>query len=417
MPVQGRKRMRCIKACVEFVLAASAATFLATEPSSAQSKYDAGASDSEVKIGNIMPYSGPASSYGVMGKVYEAYFAMINDQGGIGGRKIKLISYDDGYSPPKAVEQTRKLVERDEVLVMFSAMGTASNIATQKYLNTKRVPQLFVASGASRWGDPKAFPWSMGWLPPYQSEGRIFARYLLKEKPDAKIAVLYQGDDLGKDYLRGLKDGLGAKASSMIVAETSYEVSEPTIDSHIVNLKAAGADTLVAFTTPKFAAQAIRKANETRWNPLLIVPNISASINAVMKPAGFENAQGVITAAFAKEITDPQWDSDEGMKKYRAFLEKYGPGFNKSDIFIAYAYGYAQTMAQVLKQSGNDLTRENVMKQAANLKNFSPDILLPGITINTGSTDFYPLEQLKLMRFRGEKWELFGEIIDSEIGK
>src|SRR5258707_2048915 len=296
----------------------------------AQKKYDTGASDTEIKIGNIMPYSGPASAYGVIGKTEEAYFKKINAEGGIKGRKINFVSYDDAYSPPKAVEQVRKLVESDEVLLVFNRLGTPSNSAIQKYLNAKKAPQLFVATGATKWNDPKDFPWTMGWQPSYQTEARIYAKFLLKEKSDAKIAIMYQNYDFGKDYLKGLKDGLGAKAS-MLIAEESYEPTEPTIDSHIVKLKATGADVFISITTPKFAAQAIKKLAEIEWKPLHIVSNVSASVGAVIKPAGFENAQGILSAAYAKDGADSQWDDDPGMKKFYAFLEKYYPDANKLD--------------------------------------------------------------------------------------
>jgi len=380
----------------------------------AQKKYDTGATDTEIKIGNIMPYSGPASAYGVIGKTEEAYFKKINAEGGINGRKVNFISYDDGYSPPKAVEQVRKLVESDEVLLVFNSLGTPSNSAIQKYLNAKKVPQLFVATGATKWNDPKDFPWTMGWQPSYQSEARIYAKYLMKEKPDAKIAIMFQNDDFGKDYLKGLKDGLGAKAS-MIIAEESYEPTEPTIDNHIVKLKATGADVFISIPTPKFAAQAIKKLAEIEWKPLHIVSNVSASVGAVIKPAGFENAQGILSAAYAKDGADPQWDNDPGMKKFFAFLEKYYPDANKLDGSVVFGYGVAQTMVKVLEMCSDNLTRENVMKQAASLRDFTPDTLLPGVKINTSATDFAPIKQLQMMRFKGEKWELFGDIISGEL--
>jgi branched-chain amino acid transport system substrate-binding protein len=380
----------------------------------AQKKYDTGATDTEIKIGNIMPYSGPASAYGVIGKTEEAYFKKINAEGGINGRKINFISYDDGYSPPKAVEQARKLVESDEALLVFNPLGTANNTAIQKYMNSKKVPQLFVATGATKFNDPKDFPWTMGWQPSYQSEAHIYAKYLMKEKPDAKIAVFYQNDDFGKDYLKGLKDALGAKAS-MITAEESYETSEPTIDNHIVKLKATGADVFISITTPKFAAQAIKKLAEIDWKPMHIVSNVSSSVGGVMKPAGFENAQGILSAAYAKDGADPQWDNDPGMKKFFAFLEKYYPEGNKLDASVVYGYGAAQTMVKVIEMCGDNLTRENVMKQAASLKDFAPDTLLPGVKINTSATDFAPIEQLQMQRFKGEKWDLFGGIINGDL--
>ena len=380
----------------------------------AQKKYDTGASDTEIRIGNIVPYSGPASAYGVIGKTEGAYFDKINAEGGIKGRKIKFISYDDAYSPPKAVEQARKLVESDQVLLVFSPLGTASNSAIQKYMNTKKVPQLFVASGASKWNDPKDFPWTMGWQPSYQSEAHIYAKYILKEKPDGKIGVLYQNDDFGKDYLKGLKDGLGPQAS-MIVAEESYETSEPSIDDHVVRLKAAGADVFVSITTPKFAAQAIKKLGEVDWHPLHILTSVSASVGAVMQPAGFENSQGILSSAYLKDGADPQWDGDDGMKKFVAFLAKYYPDGNKLDGSLVYGYAIAQTMVKVLEMCGDDLTRANVMRQAANMKDFKPDTLLPGIAINTSPTNFAPISQLQMMRFKGEKWDLFGDIISSDL--
>ena len=380
----------------------------------AQKKYDTGASDTEIRIGNIVPYSGPASAYGVIGKTEGAYFDKINAEGGIKGRKIKFISYDDAYSPPKAVEQARKLVESDQVLLVFSPLGTASNSAIQKYMNTKKVPQLFVASGASKWNDPKDFPWTMGWQPSYQSEAHIYAKYILKEKPDGKIGVLYQNDDFGKDYLKGLKDGLGPQAS-MIVAQESYETSEPSIDDHVVRLKAAGADVFVSITTPKFAAQAIKRLGEVDWHPLHILTSVSASVGAVMQPAGFENSQGILSSAYLKDGADPQWDDDDGMKKFVAFLAKYYPDGNKLDGSVVYGYAIAQTMVKVLEMCGDDLTRANVMRQAANMKDFKPDTLLPGIAINTSPTNFAPISQLQMMRFKGEKWDLFGDIISSDL--
>src|SRR5216684_2582399 len=346
------------------VAAATALSVLATQGALAQKKYDTGATDTEIKIGNVEAYSGPASAYGIIGKTEDAYFKMINEQGGVNGRKINFVSYDDGYSPPKAVEQARKLVESDEVLFLFGPLGTPSNSAIQKYLNSKKVPQLFVATGATKFGDHSDFPWTMGWQPPYQSEGRIYAKYLLKEKPDAKIAILYQNDDFGKDLLKGVKDGLGQKASSMIVAEESYEVSEPTIDSHIVKLKSTGADVYFSITTPKFSAQSIKKVAEIGWTPLYFQSNVGASVGSVLQPAGFENAQGILSAAYAKDGADAQWDNDEGMKKFYAFLAKYVPDANKADGSVVFGYGQAQTMVQVLKQAGDNLTRENIMKQA-----------------------------------------------------
>lgn len=395
--------------------AGSAAFAFSPYIASAQKKYDPGVTDKEIKLGHTNPYSGPLSAYGTIGKAIAAYWTMVNDSGGINGRKINFISYDDAYSPPKAVEQTRKLVESDEVLLVFGALGTPSNSAIQKYMNAKKTPQLFLATGATKWNDPKHFPWTMGWLPSYQSEGRIYAKYLLKEKPDAKIAVLYQNDDFGKDYLKGIQDGLGAK-KSMIVAEESYELSEPTIDSHIVKVKSLNPDVLVIFTTPKFGAQTIKKVGELGWKPTMIIANVSASTATVMKPAGFDNAQGIISASYAKDASDPQWNDDPGMKDFKVFLAKYVPEANVADSSALTGYNMAQTMAALLKQCGDDLTRANVMKQAANIKDLQQGGLLPGIKINTSPTDFSPIEQLQLMRFKGERWELFGGVVDGEAG-
>jgi branched-chain amino acid transport system substrate-binding protein len=399
-------------------IASAAFAILAASSSGAlaQKKYDTGATDTEIKIGNIMPYSGPASAYGVIGKTEAAYFKKINDAGGVNGRKINFISYDDGYSPPKTVEQARKLVESDEVLLIFNSLGTPPNSAIHKYMNAKKVPQLFVATGATKWNDPKNFPWTMGWQPNYQSEARIYAAYILKNKPDAKIAVLYQNDDYGKDYLKGLQDGLGAKAASMIIAKESFETTEPTVDDHIVKLKSSGADVFVNIATPKFAAQAIKKVAEIGWKPLQFLNNVSASVGSVIKPAGFENSQDIISAAYLKDASEPQWDNDPGMKELYAFLAKDYPEGNKLDQSVVVGYGVAQTLIQVLKQCGDDLTRENIMKQAANLKDFRTEVLLPGIKINTSPTDFAPISQLQLMKFKGEKWELFGDIVNGDVG-
>jgi branched-chain amino acid transport system substrate-binding protein len=396
----------------------SAALALAVATSStalAQKKYDIGASDTEIKIGNIMPYSGPASAYGVIGKTEEAYFRKINAEGGINGRKINFISYDDAYSPPKTVEQARRLVESDEVLLIFNSLGTPPNTAIQKYMNTKKVPQLFVATGATKWNDPKDFPWTMGWQPNYQSESRIYAKYILQERPNAKIAVLYQNDDYGKDYVKGLKDGLGAKAASMIVAEASYEVTQPTIDSEIVQFKSTNADVFFNVTTPKFAAQAIKKMNEIGWKPMHLLNNVSASIGSVMKPAGFENAQGIISSIYLKDPTDPEWKHDPAVKAWNEFLDRYYPEANRADVFVMYAYIVAQGVVHVLKTCGDDLTRANVMKQAASMKDFEPLGLLPGVKVNTSPTDFAPLSQLQLMRFKGESWERFGDVISGDV--
>jgi branched-chain amino acid transport system substrate-binding protein len=402
-------RLGAVSAALVIMAASSSACL-------AQKHYDSGATDTEIKIGNIMPYSGPASAYGVIGRTEAAFFKKINDAGGINGRKINFISYDDAYSPPKAVEQARKLVESDEVLLVFNSLGTPSNSAIQKYMNSKKVPQLFVATGATKWNDPKNFPWTMGWQPSYQSETQIYAKYILKEKPNAKIAVLFQNDDYGKDYLKGLKDGLGAKAASMIIAEESYETTEPTIDNHIVKLKSSGADIFINITTPKFAAQAIKKAAEIEWKPLHFLNNVSASVGSVIRPAGYQNAQDVISANYVKDASDPQWNDDPGMKAFYAFMAKDFPEGDKLDGGTVVGYSVATTLVQVLKQCGDDLTRDNVMKQAANLKNFRVETLLPGIKIDTSPTDFAPISSLQLMKFKGERWELFGDVISADVG-
>jgi branched-chain amino acid transport system substrate-binding protein len=399
-------------------LVSAALTLLAATSVNAadQKKYDIGASDTEIKIGNIAPYSGPASSYSVIAKTEAAYFNKLNAEGGINGRKINFISYDDGYSPPKTVEQARKLVESDEVLLVFNSLGTPPNSAIHKYMNAKKVPQVFVATGATKWNDPKDFPWTMGYQPNYQSEAQIYAKYILKNMPNAKIGILYQNDDYGKDYVKGMKDGLGAKAASMIIAEESYETTEPTIDSHIVNLKASGADVFFDVSIPKFAAQAIKKMSEIGWKPTHILNNVSSSISATIKPAGVENSQGILSSAWIKDPTDPQWKDDADIKGWNAFLDKYYPEANRADANVIYGYAVAQTMAYVLKQCGDDLTRANVMKQAASLHDFAVAGLLPGVKINTSATDFAPVSQMQLMRLKGDTWERFGEILSSDVG-
>src|SRR6266446_5518244 len=370
--------------------AAPSALALAALPAHAQKKYDTGASDSEIKIGHTNPYSGPASSYGVIGKTETAFFTMINEKGGINGRKINFISYDDGYSPPKTVEQVRKLVESDGVLLLFNTLGTPTNTAIHKYINQKKVPHIFIASGATKWGDPTNFPWSIGWQPNYQSESQIYATYIKDKHPNAKIAVLYQNDDYGKDYLKGFKDGLGDKAASMIVIEESYEVSEPTIDSHIVKMKSTGADVFFNISTPKFAAQAIKKNQEIGWKPLHFLNGVSSSIGSVIKPAGFENSQGIISSNYLKDPTDTEWKNDAGMKAWNEFLDKYYPEANRADLSVMYAYTVAQGLEHVLKACGDNLTRENVMKQAAGIRDLELGGLLPGIKVNTSPTDFAP---------------------------
>jgi len=410
------KKSSLLRSRLVSAAAATAFVALTSQGAMAQKTYDTGATDTEIKIGNVEAYSGPASAYGMIGKTEDAYFKMINDAGGINGRKINFITYDDGYSPPKTVEQVRKLIESDEVFLIFNALGTPTQSAVQKYQNTKKVPQLFVATGASKWNDPKDFPWTMGFQPSYRVEARIFAKYILKNKPDAKVAVFYQNDDFGKDYVAGLKDIFGDQASKLIIAEESYETSEPSIDSHIVKLKGTGADVLVNISTPKFAAQTIKKMAEIDWKPMHLMTDVSISIGAVMKPAGLEASEGVLSAGYLKDASDPQWKNDEGMKKFMAFADKYMPGSNISDANMVYGFAAAQTMVQVLKQAGDNLTRENVMKQAASLKGFAPDTLIPGVTITTSPTDFAPVEQLKMMQFKNGQWELFGDIISAETG-
>jgi branched-chain amino acid transport system substrate-binding protein len=372
-----------------------------------------GVSDTEITLGQTMPYSGPASAYGTIGKAEAAYFAMINAEGGINGRKIKLISLDDGYSPPKTVEQTRRLVEQDNVLAEFSPLGTPTNTAIQKYLNEKKVPQLFVATGATKWGNPREFPWTMGWQPTYQTEGQIYARYLLQHMPDAKIGILYQDDDYGKDYVKGITDGLGDKAKTMIVKAVSYETTDTSVDSQIVTLQAAGADVFFDVTTPKFAAQAIRKVHDIGWKPLHLLNSVSNSVGAVLTPAGLDASVGIISVEYEKDPTDPTWANDPGYKQWLAWMEKYYPDGDRKDTFNVFGYNEAATMVQVLKQCGNDLSRANLMKEAANLKNLSLPMMLPGIAINTSPTNFYPIRQEQLAKFNGKTWQLFGDIVAS----
>jgi branched-chain amino acid transport system substrate-binding protein len=391
---------------------ALALTAMLASPADAQ-QYGSGVTDHEITIGQTMPYSGPASSYGTIGKAETAYFKMVNDQGGVNGRKIKLISLDDGYSPPKTVEQTRRLVEEDHVLLLFNGLGTPTQTSVQKYLNQKKVPQLFVATGATKWGDPAHFPWTMGWQPTYQTEGHIFAKYILQHVPNAKIGVLYQNDDYGKDYLKGLKDGLGAEGAKLIVKEVSYETTDPTIESQIVTLQSSGADVFVNFSIPKFAAQAIRKTAELGWKPLQLLNSVSASVSATLKPAGLDQSVGIVTALYLKDPTDPQWQHDKGYLGWAAWMKKYYPDGDMSDAFNVYGYTVAQTMVQVLKQCGNDLTPANVMKQAAHL-NMDAPMLLPGVAISTGPSQFFPIREMQLAKFDGKIWRLFGEVIKAE---
>ena len=399
-----------------FRLATGTALAIALSASSAyaQKKYDTGATDTEIKIGQTVPFSGPASAYATIGKTQAAYFKMVNDEGGINGRKINFIQYDDAYSPPKTVEQVRKLVESDEVLLTFQLIGTPPNAAVQKYLNQKKVPQLFAATGASRFTDPKNFPWTMGFNPNYQSEGRIYGKYILANYPNAKIGVLFQNDDLGRDYVTGLKEGLGDKAKTMIVGETSYELTDPTIDSQIVKLKSLGADLFYDASTPKFAAQAIKKIADLAWKPVHILDINATSVGAVMKPAGLENSKGIISVNYGKDPLDPKWKDDAGMKKFFAFMAKYYPEGDKDSSFNTYGFSTAQLLVHVLKAAGDNLTRENVMKQATSLNNVQLDLSLPGIVGSTSPTDYRVNKQLQMMKFDGERWEGFGPIITDD---
>jgi len=392
-------------------LVAAFALALVSAPAHAQKSYGPGASDTEIKIGNTIPYSGPASAYGTIGRAMAAYFKTINDQGGVNGRKINFITLDDGYSPPRTVEQVRKLVEEDQVLLLAGTLGTPTNTAIHRYVNAKKVPHIFLNTGATKWGDPKNYPWTMGFNLNYQSEAGIYARYILDNKPNAKVGILYQNDDYGKDYVKGLKDGLGAKAASMIVAEVTYEVTDPTIDSQIVTLKGSGADTFFDVTTPKFAAQAIRKAYDIDWKPLHILNYVSSSVGSVLTPAGLDKSVGLITAGYLKDPVDPQWKSDPGMKEYLAWLKKYDPEGDPRDGLNVTGYLVAQAVVLVLKQCGDDLTRENVMRQAANIKDVQAAMMLPGIRWNTSATDYYVVESGQLARFDGKEWVLFGKVI------
>jgi branched-chain amino acid transport system substrate-binding protein len=378
-----------------------------------QKKYDEGASDTEIRIGNTNPYSGPASAYGQIGKSINAFFSKVNAEGGINGRKITFVTYDDGYAPPKTVEMVRRLVEEDKVLLIFSTLGTPPNAAIRKYLNAKQVPQLFLATGASTWGQPREFPWTMGWPPDYATEGAIYAKHILANVKDPKIAVLMQNDDYGRDYVRGFKQGLG-KDAGRIVQIATYEVADPTVDSQIITLKGSGANTFFNISTPKFAAQAIKKAHEIGWKPAHYLNSVSISVGAVMKPADLDSSQGVVTSAYYKDPTDPQFQKDEDMAAWRAFMDKYYPQGDKGSNFPAYGYMVSSALLEVLRRAGDDLTRENVMKQAASLRNLEAPLLLPGIRINTSPTDFYPVQSLRMARFEGETWRLFGEVLSSE---
>ena len=393
------------------LLAGGAATAVAIMVSAAAAQEMPGVTDTTIKIGNINPYSGPASAYSQIAKTIAAYFDKLNAEGGINGRTIEFISYDDGYSPPKAVEQARKLVESDEVLLIFQSLGTPSNSAIHEYMNGREVPQLFVATGASKWGDPENHPWTMGWQPDYVTEGRIYANYVLENRPDGNIGILYQNDDYGKDYVAGLRAGLGDKADAMIAAEFSYETTDPTVDSQVINLKASGADIFLNVSTPKFAAQAIKKAAEIGWQPLHLLNSVSNSVGAVLQPAGLAASKGIVSAAYYKDPTDPQWAEDEERGAWSAFMDEYYSDGDKSSGFTVYGYAVTHALEHVLRTAGDELSRANIMKVAASLDGVAVPMLLPGVTMNTSATDFYPLQEMQLMRFDGERWELFGDVI------
>jgi branched-chain amino acid transport system substrate-binding protein len=380
----------------------------------AQKKYDNGATDTEIKLGHCGPYSGPASAYGVIGKGIEAYWKSVNDSGGINGRKVQFVTLDDGYSPAKTVEVVRQLVEQDKVLCLFNTLGTPSNTAIQKYMNQKKVPQLYVATGASKWGRPKEFPWTMGYQPDYHTEAVIYAKHILANVKDPKVGVLMQNDDFGKDYVDGFKEGLGKDADKVIAKLVTYEVTDPTVESQIIQLKDSGANVFFNVATPKFAAQAIRKAADISWKPAQYMTNVSASVSSVMKPAGFDNGQGIITAAYLKDPTDKRWDDDAEMKTWRAWMDKYMPGANQGDANYIYAYSVSFLMQQTLAKCGDTLTHENVMKQAANFQKLRVPLLLPGITVSTSPTDYYPIQAVQLQRFKGETWDLFGDVMSAE---
>jgi branched-chain amino acid transport system substrate-binding protein len=397
-----------------FIATASATTLVAAPRLSfGQKKYDDGASDSEIRIGHTCPYSGPASAYGVNGKAIVAYWDMINDTGGINGRKITFLTRDDGYSPPKTVELIRQLVEQEKVLCTHNTLGTACNTAIHKYMNQKKVPQLYVATGASKWGNPKDFPWTMGFTPDYHTEGMIYGKHILATVKDARIGVLMQNDDYGKDYWGGFQEGLG-KETGRVVKHATFEITDPTVDSQIIQLKAAGANVFFNIATPKFAAQAMRKVADLGWKPVQYVNNVSASVGTVMKPAGFDNVQGIITAAYLMDPTDPNWKDHEDMKAFRAWMTKYHPTAHLADLGNVSGYTVSFLMAETLRRCGDLLTRQNVMKQAAGFKKFRVPMLLPGITVTTSPTDYFPIQAVQLQRFKGETWELFGEILHAD---
>jgi branched-chain amino acid transport system substrate-binding protein len=399
-----------LHSAIHWLGGAALALLIANPSVAADKKYGPGVTDTEIKVGQFVAYSGPLSSFSVQNKAGIAFFEMINAEGGVNGRRIKIISLDDGYLPPKTVEVTRKLVEQDEVLLLYMPLGTPTNAAVHKYLNMKKVPQLFITSGAVKWGDPANYPWTMGWLPSFQAEGRNFASYVLRKKPDAKIGILYQNDDFGKDYVKGIKDALGVRAAKMIVSEQTYEPSDPTVDSQIVDLKVSGADTFFDIASIKFAAMAIRKAYDIGWKPLHLLNSPASGVSATLEPAGLDKSVGIITADFLKDPSDPQWKDDKAMEAFLAFLKKWLPNANPVDRLNVVGYLIGQTMLQVFRQCGDDLTRENIMRQAANLDLELP-MLLPGIKVKTSPTDFFPIEGEYLQRFDGKRWVQFGELI------
>ncbi|TWT15253.1 ABC transporter substrate-binding protein [Reyranella sp. CPCC 100927] len=398
------------------VFAASATAFALTAPyvARAQKKYDPGVTDKEIKLGHTNPYSGPASAYGTIGKAIGAYWAMVNDTGGINGRKVTFVTYDDGYQPPKTVEMVRKLVEDDKVFAIYQLLGTPTNTVVQKYLNQKKVPQLFVATGASKWGNPGTFPWTMGWQPDYATEAAIYAKHIMATRPNAKVAMLYQNDDSGKDYLHGFQTGFGKDVDKFLIKVVSFEITDPTVDSQVIQLKDSGADVFFNHATPKAAAQAIRKAADLGWKPEHYLANVSASVAAVLKPAGLDNSKGIITAAYVKDATDAQWAQDADFKAWDAWMKKYQPEANPADAANVYAYAVSATMHDCLKRCGDNLTRANLMKMAASMHNLEIPMLLPGIRINTSDKDFYPIQSVRLARFDGETWRLFGDVLSSE---
>lgn len=393
------------------LLAACFSLSLVALPAHAQKKYDPGASDTEIRIGNASPYSGPVSAYGTIGKAIEAYINMVNDRGGVNGRKIKFITYDDQYAPPKTIEVTRRLVEQDEVLALSGNVGTGPNLAIQRYLNSKKVPHLMISVGTEKFNDPKTYPWTVPFNPSYEGEGQLFAQNILKTKPDAKIAVLYQNDDFGKDLLKGLKKGLGDKAKTMVVGEASYETSDPSVDSQIVQLQASGANVFVNFSLARAGAQAIRKVYDLGWRPdQQYISYVAAYVKATFEPAGIEKSVGVMSMAFFKDAAQPRWDNDPETKEYRAFLKKYLPNEDVANGIAVYGYISGQALEYVLRKSGDNLTRENLLKQATTLKDVRLAMMMPGVTLSNSPTDYFPINTLQLVRFNGKELEPIGKV-------